>query len=131
MGSKFSAQGFCEDFLNAGGLPLVVNVLQPESLAPDINYTIRQGCYSICLQLARFLLCGQTVTGDGLGSVSSLEDVKGGAISVPVTPPALTQPLSIVVEKPSAGSHAVQVRYVNLKFAFFIVRILLKAIRKV
>jgi hypothetical protein len=71
------------------------------------------------------------VTGDGLGSVSSLEDVKGGAISVPVTPPALTQPLSIVVEKPSAGSHAVQVRYVNLKFAFFIVRILLKAIRKV
>jgi hypothetical protein len=82
-------------------------------LAPDINYTIRQGCYSICLQLARFLLCGQTVTGDGLGSVSSLEDVKGGAISVPVTPPALTQPLSIVVEKPSAGSHAVQVRRQN------------------
>lgn len=109
IGSRFSAQSFCEDFLNAGGLQLVVNVLQPESLATDINYTIRQGCYSICLQLARFLLCGQTVTGDGLGSVSSIDDVKVGAISVPVTPPSLTQPLTIIVEKPSAGSHAVQV----------------------
>ncbi|XP_063403289.1 ubiquitin carboxyl-terminal hydrolase 24-like [Mytilus trossulus] len=108
IGSKFGAQSFCEDFLNAGGLQLVVNVLQPESLAPDINYTIRQGCYSICLQLARFLLCGQTVTGDGLGSISSLDDVKAGAISVPATPTSLTQPLTIIVEKPSAGSHAVQ-----------------------
>ncbi|KAH9492249.1 Ubiquitin carboxyl-terminal hydrolase 24 [Bulinus truncatus] len=56
-----SAQNFCMEFLHNGGLSLVVSVLQPESLPADINYEIRQGCYSICLQLARYLLCGQTV----------------------------------------------------------------------
>ncbi|XP_059140581.1 ubiquitin carboxyl-terminal hydrolase 24-like isoform X2 [Physella acuta] len=59
-----TAQSFCTEFLLNGGLSLVVSVLQPESLPADINYEIRQGCYSICLQLARYLLCGQTVTGD-------------------------------------------------------------------
>ncbi|CAL1529935.1 unnamed protein product [Lymnaea stagnalis] len=59
-----SAQNFCMEFLLNEGLSLVVSVLQPESLPADINYEIRQGCYSICLQLARYLLCGQTVTGE-------------------------------------------------------------------
>lgn len=54
-GSAAVTQVVCEEFLNNGGLSLVVNVLQPESLPADINYEIRQGCYSICLQLARFL----------------------------------------------------------------------------
>jgi len=53
MGSKASSQAFFEDYLNAGGLSVVVNVLQPESLHQDINYATRQGCYSVCLQLAR------------------------------------------------------------------------------
>ena len=53
MGSKVSSQAFFEDFLSAGGLSTVVNVLQPESLHQDINYVTRQGCYSVCLQLAR------------------------------------------------------------------------------
>lgn len=54
MGSKASSQVFFEDFLNAGGLSTVVSVLQPESLHQDINYATRQGCYSVCLQLARY-----------------------------------------------------------------------------
>ena len=53
LGTKASSQAFFEDFLNCGGLSAVVNVLQPESLQQDTNYSTRQGCYSVCLQLAR------------------------------------------------------------------------------
>jgi ubiquitin carboxyl-terminal hydrolase 9/24 len=53
-GPKTETRQFCDEFLNNGGLSLVVNVLQPEALPTDINYEIRQGCYSICLQLARW-----------------------------------------------------------------------------
>ncbi|KAH3849062.1 hypothetical protein DPMN_091451 [Dreissena polymorpha] len=53
MVSKTSSQAFFEDFLSAGGLSMVVSVLQPESLSQDIHYSTRQGCYSVCLQLAR------------------------------------------------------------------------------
>ena len=53
LGTKVSSQAFFEDFLNCGGLSVVVNVLQPESLQQDTNYQTRQGCYSVCLQLAR------------------------------------------------------------------------------
>ncbi|XP_077980970.1 ubiquitin carboxyl-terminal hydrolase 24-like [Glandiceps talaboti] len=54
---------FCENFLNAGGLNLVVNVLQKDAIPSDVDYATRQGCYSISLQLARFLLCGQSLMG--------------------------------------------------------------------
>ncbi|XP_070196439.1 ubiquitin carboxyl-terminal hydrolase 24-like isoform X2 [Littorina saxatilis] len=70
---------FCEEFLNNGGLSLVVNVLQPESLPSDINYEIRQGCYSICLQLARYLLCGLSVTEEAAENFTRA----GAAISTP------------------------------------------------
>lgn len=56
MGSKVGSQAFFEDFLVANGLSTVVAVLQPESLHQDINYVTRQGCYSVCLQLARYTL---------------------------------------------------------------------------
>ena len=110
MGSRLSAQHFSEDFLNAGGLQVVVSVLQAEALKPEVNYTIRQGCYSICLQLARFLLCGQSVTSDGAGGGTGKaeEEVKGGANTLLATPTS-TGPLSIIIDKPSSGSHAVQV----------------------
>ena len=55
LGTKASSQAFFEDFLNCGGLSAVVNVLQPESLQQDTNYSTRQGCYSVCLQLARYV----------------------------------------------------------------------------
>ena len=55
-GMRSETRQFCEEFLTNGGLSLVVNVLQPEALPNDINYEIRQGCYSICLQLARYIL---------------------------------------------------------------------------
>ncbi|XP_035828590.1 LOW QUALITY PROTEIN: ubiquitin carboxyl-terminal hydrolase 24 [Aplysia californica] len=78
---RAAAQSFCTEFLLNGGLSLVVSVLQPESLPPEINYEIRQGCYSICLQLARYLLCGQTVTGGSIPELQREESVSGPAAS--------------------------------------------------
>ena len=48
-----AAASFREDFTNAGGLNLVINILQRDNMASDVDYETRQGCYSICLQLAR------------------------------------------------------------------------------
>ncbi|GAB1606221.1 hypothetical protein Ahia01_000904600, partial [Argonauta hians] len=64
VGVCHSGRRFCEDFLQAGGLALVMHILQPEAMATDVPYAIRQAAYSISLQLTRFLLCGQTVTGE-------------------------------------------------------------------
>ncbi|CAL1268833.1 unnamed protein product [Larinioides sclopetarius] len=55
-----SAQMFGNDFLNAGGLTLVLKVLQKDSIPNDVDYDIRQGCYLTALAIARFLLCGET-----------------------------------------------------------------------
>lgn len=52
-GSQPSTGKFCEDFLNAGGLGLVVNILQRDAMPPDVDYETRQGCYAISLQLLR------------------------------------------------------------------------------
>lgn len=73
------AKSFCENFLRAGGLSLVVNVMQRDSIPSEVDYETRQGVYSICLQLARFLLVGQTMptlldedlTKDGIEALSS------------------------------------------------------------
>ncbi|OCT84877.1 ubiquitin carboxyl-terminal hydrolase 24 [Xenopus laevis] len=73
------AKSFCENFLKAGGLSLVVNVMQRDSIPSEVDYETRQGVYSICLQLARFLLVGQTMpttldedlNKDGIESLSS------------------------------------------------------------
>ncbi|XP_050400806.1 ubiquitin carboxyl-terminal hydrolase 24 isoform X1 [Patella vulgata] len=102
--SRVSAKTFCEDFLLAEGLTLVVSVLQPESLPTDINYEIRQGCYSICLQMARYLLCGQTVTGESIPQIGN--DDESGAASLATTSPAHGS--SLVNKVQSAGSQAIQ-----------------------
>uniref|UniRef100_A0A8C3TK63 Ubiquitin carboxyl-terminal hydrolase 24 n=1 Tax=Chelydra serpentina TaxID=8475 RepID=A0A8C3TK63_CHESE len=73
------AKSFCENFLRAGGLSLVVNVMQRDSIPSEVDYETRQGVYSICLQLARFLLVGQTlptlldedILKDGIEALSS------------------------------------------------------------
>ncbi|TKC39834.1 hypothetical protein EI555_007459 [Monodon monoceros] len=73
------AKSFCENFLKAGGLSLVVNVMQRDSIPSEVDYETRQGVYSICLQLARFLLVGQTLptlleedlTKDGIEALTS------------------------------------------------------------
>ncbi|XP_045440607.1 ubiquitin carboxyl-terminal hydrolase 24 isoform X7 [Pipistrellus kuhlii] len=73
------AKSFCENFLKAGGLSLVVNVMQRDSIPSEVDYETRQGVYSICLQLARFLLVGQTmptlldedIAKDGIEALSS------------------------------------------------------------
>ncbi|XP_041648260.1 ubiquitin carboxyl-terminal hydrolase 24 isoform X3 [Cheilinus undulatus] len=59
--AKSSSKSFCENFLKAGGLSLVVNVMQRDSIPSEVDYETRQGVYSICLQLARFLLVGQSM----------------------------------------------------------------------
>ncbi|BFY99847.1 hypothetical protein BsWGS_02887 [Bradybaena similaris] len=83
--TRVSAQNFCMEFLLNGGLSLVVSVLQPESLPPEINYEIRQGCYSICLQLARYLLCGETVTGEKVKEAGRLDESVAASSVVPAT----------------------------------------------
>uniref|UniRef100_S4RRQ4 Uncharacterized protein n=1 Tax=Petromyzon marinus TaxID=7757 RepID=S4RRQ4_PETMA len=52
------ARSFCEGFVQAGGLNLVVGVMERDTLPMDTDYETRQDIYSICLQLARFLLVG-------------------------------------------------------------------------
>ncbi|XP_023809753.1 ubiquitin carboxyl-terminal hydrolase 24 isoform X3 [Oryzias latipes] len=59
--AKTSSKSFCDNFLKAGGLSLVVNVMQRDSIPSEVDYETRQGVYSICLQLARFLLVGQSM----------------------------------------------------------------------
>ena len=48
-----SARVFTGDFLMAGGLSHVVNVLQREAIPADVDYETRQGCYATVLQLLR------------------------------------------------------------------------------
>lgn len=103
LATRISSQAFCDDFLSVGGLQMVVNVLQAESLAPEVNYTIRQGCYAICLQLARFLLCGQTVSMDTDEAHAGNEESKTASNLQLASSPANTS-----FNKQSAGSHAVQ-----------------------
>lgn len=103
LATRISSQAFCDDFLSVGGLQMVVNVLQAESLAPEVNYTIRQGCYAICLQLARFLLCGQTVSMDTDEAHAGNEESKTASNLQLSSSPANTS-----FNKHSAGSHAVQ-----------------------
>ncbi|XP_033116308.1 ubiquitin carboxyl-terminal hydrolase 24-like [Anneissia japonica] len=57
-----STRRFREAFLNAGGLSLIVSILQKDAIPADADEETRRGCYSICIQLARFVLCGQTMT---------------------------------------------------------------------
>ncbi|ELT87807.1 hypothetical protein CAPTEDRAFT_215538 [Capitella teleta] len=64
VGTLQSAKSFCEDFLNAGGLSLVVNVLQKETMPMEMDYETRQGIYAIVLQLLQFLLCGLEPNGE-------------------------------------------------------------------
>ena len=48
-----SARKFCDDFLDAGGLSLIVSILQKDAISPDVDYETRQGCYAVSLQLLR------------------------------------------------------------------------------
>ena len=44
---------FRENWLNAGGLGLIMNILLPDTLPTNADYELRQSCYYIILQLAR------------------------------------------------------------------------------
>jgi len=48
-----SARKFCEDFLEANGFNLTLNILQKDTIQPEVDYETRQGCYVISLQLLR------------------------------------------------------------------------------
>eukprot|EP00095_Tigriopus_kingsejongensis_P003305 maker-scaffold355_size198070-snap-gene-0.39 protein:Tk03305 transcript:maker-scaffold355_size198070-snap-gene-0.39-mRNA-1 annotation:"ubiquitin carboxyl-terminal hydrolase 24 isoform x8" len=53
------AQQFSNFFVQAGGLELILNVMDRQALAPDVDYDLRQSIYLITLQIADHLLCGQ------------------------------------------------------------------------
>ena len=61
VGGADDDQRFGQEFLKAGGLRILLNVLEKDALPVDIDYEIRQSAYLISLQLAGYLLCGQTV----------------------------------------------------------------------
>ena len=54
---ELSTQLFKKNFLEAGGLKFVINVLQKDVLPATIDPVVRQDCYAVSLSLARFLLC--------------------------------------------------------------------------
>ena len=54
---ELSTQLFKKNFLEAGGLKFVINVLQKDVLPASIDPFVRQDCYAVALSLARFLLC--------------------------------------------------------------------------
>jgi len=49
-----SARKFCEDFLEANGFSLTLNILQKDTIQPEVDYETRQGCYVLSLQLLRY-----------------------------------------------------------------------------
>lgn len=55
------SQQLSHDFLKADGLKVILSLFDKDSLPPDVDYDIRQSIYIIALQIARYLLCGQTV----------------------------------------------------------------------
>ena len=48
-----SAQLFRRNFLEAGGLQFVINILQKNALPPSTDLSIRQDCYAVVLSLSR------------------------------------------------------------------------------
>ncbi len=46
---------FRRNFLEAGGLKCVINVLQRNALSSNVDLSIRQDCYAIALSLARWV----------------------------------------------------------------------------
>lgn len=49
-----TAQDFRTQFLRAGGLKFVINILQKNALPQNVEIKIRQDCYAIALFLARW-----------------------------------------------------------------------------
>ena len=52
-----TSQIFRRNFLEAGGLKYIINILRSHSFSSSISVDIRQDCYAIALLLAKFLLC--------------------------------------------------------------------------
>ena len=50
-----AADSFKENWLSAGGLSLIMNILLPDTLPNNADYELRQNCYYIILQLARYV----------------------------------------------------------------------------
>ena len=83
-----SSAKFGEDFVRTGGLRQILNVLDKDALPFDVDYDIRQSAYLIALQLAGYLLCGQTVLPDETSFMSISNPV--ASPNVRPTPPKKT-----------------------------------------
>lgn len=86
-GTIQSARIFTEDFHSAGGLKLVLSILQKDSISHEVDYYIRQGCYMASLSIARYLLCGQTGLELAFSTVPTYHDLgsnKEAVIDFPI-----------------------------------------------
>ena len=63
-----AAQQFSHDFLRNGGLKVILSLFDKNALPYDTDYEFRQAIYTIAMQVARFLLCGQQQSGALHGS---------------------------------------------------------------
>lgn len=57
---KVSSEHFSRQFLDAGGLKMILNILEKNSLPADLDPDIRQSAYHVTLQLVDHLLCGHS-----------------------------------------------------------------------
>lgn len=46
---------FCEEFLTSGGLSQIMQIFQVDHFPTDVEYEIRQACYSLALQLILYV----------------------------------------------------------------------------
>lgn len=47
---------FCEEFLASGGLSQIMQIFQADHFPADVEYEIRQACYSLALQLILYVI---------------------------------------------------------------------------
>ncbi len=86
-----AAQDFCTRFLDAGGLGVVLSVMDRNSLPPDVDYDIRQSSYLLALQLAYHLLCGKA-SAESVGRKQSAAASASSTLSSSLTASPVVKP---------------------------------------
>jgi ubiquitin carboxyl-terminal hydrolase 9/24 len=90
--SGSSGTKFGEDFVRSGGLRLLLNVLEKDALPLEIDYELRQSAYFVSLQLAGYLLCGQTVTQE--------KEPRGSYFNVSPSPAKQSESMGDIMKSP-------------------------------
>ncbi|TRY69996.1 hypothetical protein TCAL_02811 [Tigriopus californicus] len=92
-----AAQKFSNHFVQAGGLELILHVLDRQAMAPDVDYDLRQSVYLITLQIAHHLLCGQpaklqmcTITSPGMKPTPPKRSALDSSLSTSKSPSVIS-----------------------------------------